>query len=102
MDFFKLEGQYDLIIEQTFFCAIDRSLRVDYAKQVDRLLKPNSKLVGLMFDDDLGLDHPPYGGSIKEYKELFKPFFHIEIMERANDSIKSRDGREIWVKMVKK
>jgi len=29
-DFFSHEGSYDLIIEQTFFCALDPSLRVNY------------------------------------------------------------------------
>jgi thiopurine S-methyltransferase len=28
-DFFEHEGQYDLIVEQTFFCALDPKLRED-------------------------------------------------------------------------
>lgn len=32
-DFFEHSNTYDLIIEQTFFCAIDPSLRANYAKK---------------------------------------------------------------------
>ena len=49
-DFFKHSEQYDLIIEQTFFCAIDPKLRADYAKHMHALLKPKGKLVGVLFD----------------------------------------------------
>ena len=29
-DFFNVQGKFDLIIEETFFCAIDKSRRSDY------------------------------------------------------------------------
>ena len=47
-DFFAHEGQYDLIIEQTFFCAIDPSLRERYAEKMSELLAPGGKLVGVL------------------------------------------------------
>ena len=50
-DFFKIEDSFDLIIEQTFFCAIDREKRKEYAKKMSELLNQNGKLVGLLFDD---------------------------------------------------
>ena len=37
-DFFKHKGKYDLIIEQTFFCAIDPKLRPAYAGKVFEML----------------------------------------------------------------
>src|SRR5215212_9093242 len=37
-DFFTHEGQYDRIIEQTFFCAIDPQLRAKYVTTMSRLL----------------------------------------------------------------
>ena len=40
-DFFDLYGKYDLILEQTFFCALLPEQRVDYAKKCAELLKPN-------------------------------------------------------------
>ncbi len=32
-DFFESKGEFDLIIEQTFFCALNPKLRTDYVKQ---------------------------------------------------------------------
>jgi SAM-dependent methyltransferase len=101
-DFFEHQGQYDLIIEQTFFCAINPSLRLQYAKQMKQLLKPNGKLVGLLFNDVLNADKPPFGGNTKEYRELFSPMFDIKIMETAYNSIKPREGRELFVMMQPK
>ena len=62
-DFFELESTFDLIFEQTFFCAINPSLRSAYAKKMHELLSTNGKLVGLLFDAPLNSDHPPFGGS---------------------------------------
>src|SRR5690554_7893149 len=35
-DFFEHNGKYDLILEQTFFCAIHPSLRPDYIRSEER------------------------------------------------------------------
>ncbi len=101
-DFFKLTGQFDLIIEQTFFCAISPSLRLEYAEKVAGLLKPSGKLVGLMFDAPLNTNNPPYGGNRKEYRSYFKPFFDIQIMETSYNSISTRIGKEVFVKIIKR
>jgi SAM-dependent methyltransferase len=100
-NFFELTGQYDLIIEQTFFCAIDKSLRPIYAKKAHELLNPKGKIAGLMFDAPLYEDHPPFGGNIKEYESYFNHLFDVQIMEPAYNSIQPRAGREVFVKMVK-
>lgn len=101
-DFFKLTGQFDLIIEQTFFCALDPQLRTAYAKQMNNLLKPGGKLVGLLFDDELNKDKPPFGGSKEEYLKYFKPYFDFKTFEKATNSIGPRAGRELFVNLVKK
>ncbi len=101
-DFFKHTGAYDLIIEQTFFCAIHPSLRPSYAKKVFELLKPDGKLVGLLFDDPLNDDHPPYGGSKIEYIKYFKPYFNFKHFETAYNSIPPRAGRELFIEFVKR
>ena len=62
-DFFEHQGQYDLILEQTFFCAIAPNLRKDYVKYTSDLLNKNGKIVGLLFAEEFGNDHPPFGGS---------------------------------------
>lgn len=101
-NFFEFSGQFDLIIEQTFFCAIDKQLRSTYAEQAHKLLNPKGKIVGLMFSTPLNEDHPPFGGSVNEYKTYFNPLFDVQVMEMAHNSIEPRAGREVFVKMVKK
>lgn len=101
-DFFDVEMTFDLIIEQTFFCALDPKLRPAYAKKMHSLLTPQGKITGLLFNVPLYKDHPPFGGNIKEYKKLLDPYFDIEIMETATNSVESRAGRELFIKMNKK
>lgn len=101
-DFFELKGTFDLIIEQTFFCAINPELRPKYAQKVYELLSEKGKLVGLLFDAKLNEDHPPFGGSKEEYLTYFNPSFFIENMESCYNSTGSRQGMELFVKMIKK
>ncbi|MGB0303551.1 MAG: methyltransferase domain-containing protein [Flavobacteriaceae bacterium] len=100
-DFFEHLGQYDLILEQTFFCAIDPKLREKYATKVAQLLKPQGRLVGLLFDAPLIEDHPPFGGHKEEYLSYFKPHFAIKTFERAYNSIDARKGRELFIQLIK-
>jgi thiopurine S-methyltransferase len=101
-DFFQHQGNYKLIIEQTFFCALDPAERPAYAKKMSKLLQPGGKLVGLLFDDALNTDHPPFGGSKAEYLSYFTPYFHIRCMETAYNSIKQRANRELFMILEKK
>jgi SAM-dependent methyltransferase len=100
-NFFHHKGNYDLIVEQTFFCAINPSLRKDYVQHCYDSLNTQGKIVGLLFNDPLNEDHPPFGGSTSEYKDLFSPLFGIDIMESANNSIEPRMGRELFIKLKK-
>ncbi len=94
-DFFKHDGEYDLIVEQTLFCAIDPKLRVDYAENASRLLKPSGKLIGLFFEFELD-GGPPYGGERKEYLNYFTPHFSSVQFEDCYNSIQPRAGRELF------
>lgn len=101
-DFFEHEEQYDLVMEQTFFCALNPELREKYVTKMYSLLKPKGKLVGLLFDFPLTEVGPPFGGSTEEYKTLFSSYFHIKILEKSYNSIKPRDGKELFVIFEKK
>jgi len=94
-DFFALTGTYDLILEQTFFCAIDPSLRKAYAEKIQQLLNPGGKLVGLLFNRSFE-NSPPFGGDEKEYRDLFSPYFTISKMEPSYNSIPQRSGSELF------
>lgn len=101
-DFFELKGEYDLIVEQTFFCALDPSLRKEYVHKVHELLKPAGKLAGVLFNREFeGKDEPPFGGTKDEYEKLFSPLFKIKTMEPCYNSITPRAGNELFVIMEK-
>ena len=100
-DFFDLKTPYDLILEQTFFCALDPTLRSAYVEKMLSLLNPDGKLVGLLFNRHFE-GGPPFGGSMLEYQELFTPQFNIQMMDTAHNSIGPRAGTELFVKMTKK
>lgn len=101
-DFFSLQGQYDLIIEQTFFCALNPTLRAAYAKQMSNLLVPKGKLVGVLFNIPLNTDKPPFGGCKEEYITYFLPYFTIKKMETAYNSIPPRKESELFIILEKK
>lgn len=101
-DFFHLSAeqyQFDWVLEQTFFCAINPSRRDEYVEQMAALLKPQGKLVGLLFNVDFGRDEPPFGGTIEEYQQRFEAYFDIEIMEVSYNSHPARQGSELFIKL---
>lgn len=101
-NYFEIQQKFDLIIEQTFFCAIDPFLRKEYVQKANELLNEKGKIAGLLFSVPLNIDKPPYGGNSEEYKNLFSPYFNIEIMDTAINSIPSRAGNELFIKLLKK
>jgi hypothetical protein len=95
-DFFELNGKFDLIIEQTFFCAIRPQKRSAYALKMHKLLKKSGALVGVLFNCDFD-GGPPFGGSKKEYEAIFSDTFHIKKMVDCRNSVSPRNGRELWI-----
>lgn len=98
-DFFEHSGQYDLILEQTFFCSFLPSSenRSSYAKKIYELLKPNGKLVGLWFKHALSPEgNRPFGGSKEEYLSYFESYFLVKAFEDCYNSIAPRMGNELF------
>lgn len=95
-DFFLHNGEYDLILEQTFFCSLPRAMRKNYVDKMYSLLADNGKIVGVLFDCEFEQETPPFGGSEKEYRNLFETKFDFSILEKAHNSIKPRAGRELF------
>ncbi|MCB0477597.1 MAG: methyltransferase domain-containing protein [Crocinitomicaceae bacterium] len=94
-DFFEFDGQFDLILEQTFFCALLPELRAKYVVKMKSLLKKEGKLVGLLFNTEFD-GGPPFGGCEEEYRELFSQYFELITMTEAHNSIEPRSGRELF------
>ena len=101
-DFFEHTSSYDLILEQTFFCALDPELRKAYVNKMYSLLNKNGKLAGLLFNFELTNEGPPFGGSLVEFKQLFSTRFIVKTLEECYNSIKPRNGRELFFIFTKK
>jgi SAM-dependent methyltransferase len=101
-DFFAFSGKYDLIVEQTFFCAIEPSLRALYAKKMYELLSEKGKLVGVLFNREFEHSGPPFGGSKNEYLSYFEPYFDLKVFETCYNSIPPRAGNELFMILEKK
>lgn len=101
-NFFDLDQPFDLILEQTFFCALDPTLRSAYIAKMAELLSEGGTLGGLLFNHPLTEVGPPFGGSEEEYSELFAQEFDIVNLEPSLLSIKPREGKEFFFQLRKK
>jgi len=103
-DFFYLKKPlfFDVVIEQTFFCAINPALRPNYVEKTYEILKENGKIIGLLINKEFDTNGPPFGGTDKEYKELFKRKFRLEIFEKSLFSCLPRKEYEFWIGFIKK
>jgi thiopurine S-methyltransferase len=75
-DFFTYapQGDFDLIFERAFLCALPRRRWPDYVRQCARLLKPGGGLAGFFFygEENKG---PPFAANETRLQELFAPTF---------------------------
>jgi thiopurine S-methyltransferase len=99
-NFFDYSAEYDLILEQTFFCSFPplKENRENYAKKMASLLKKGGKLVGLWFNIPLTGDlvKRPFGGDKTEYLTYLSPYFEVLTFEECHNSIKPRLGSELF------
>ena len=103
-DFFSLdeshEGVYDLVLEQTFFCAISPKQRRDYVLNVSRILKPGGILVGLFYHTDKQ-GGPPYNTTRENIETHFSENFEIQELDKTSLSSEQRKDKE-WLGILKK
>jgi methyl halide transferase len=96
-DFFEHGGKYDLVLEQTFFCALQPVLRRPYAVKMAQLICPGGKLVGVLFNRKFDTAGPPFGGQQLEYTSLFSPYFNMVVLEDCYNSHPKRAGNELFM-----
>ena len=99
-DFFEHQGKYDLIIEQTFFCALPPTMRQKYVWKMHQLLADEGKLAGLLFNRTFEVS-PPFGGSKEEYEMLFAIAFDFLKMDLCPNSIAPRANSELFFELKK-
>jgi SAM-dependent methyltransferase len=103
-NFFELEAAhdqaYDAMLEQTFFCAIDRDQRPAYVETVSRILKPGGCLFGLFYEtgEEGG---PPFNTSEADIQNHFSEAFDIERLEKCSFSSEKRKDKE-WLAVMRK
>ncbi len=105
-NFFEHKKQYDLILEQTFFCSfvptdVNRNL---YAQQMANLLNTSGKLVGVWFNIPLSgdMEKRPFGGTKKQYLNHLKPYFETLTFTECRNSIPPRTDSELFGIFIKK
>jgi len=101
-DFFNHLGQYELVVEQTFFCAINPSLRQQYANKMSELLVQGGRLVGVLFDKEFEFSGPPFGGSKCKYTGYFENTFTFKNFDSCHNSFKARAQTELFINLQKK
>lgn len=99
-DFFEHQGTYDLILEQTFFCALPPAMRQKYVWKMHQLLCKKGILSGVLFNRDFDVS-PPFGGNLKEYEILFQDAFAFNEIAIAINSTTQRAGTELFFEFCK-
>jgi len=102
MDFFDHKEKYDLIVEQTFFSSFHPRDRQKFVDHLQFILLPQGKYMGLLFNHGFDFQGPPFGGTTRTYFNLFKNKFNIIHFDTANNSIKPRKERELFILLTKK
>ena len=100
-NFFNHVGIYDLILEQTFFCALNPALRKNYVDQCENLLSRDGKIAGVLFNIEMKKPGPPFSATNEEYKMLFSKKFYFNTFEPCTNSIKPRLGSELFFEFEK-
>ena len=69
--------KFDLVFEHTLFCAIEIGRRKDYARALERSLKPGGHFLAIHFFIPKDQDEPPFGTDLQETTSLFSPFLNL-------------------------
>lgn len=103
-DFFELgpahDNRYDVMFEQTFFCAIAPSRRDRYVETAFRILKPNGILTALFYETGEP-GGPPFNTSREDVLRHFAIRFDIERLEKTPHSVERRKGKE-WLGILRR
>ncbi|HWM42005.1 MAG TPA: methyltransferase domain-containing protein [Burkholderiales bacterium] len=97
-DFFELqEGQFDLVYERAFLCALPRALWPAWGTRVAELVRPGGELAGFYYLDD-NPRGPPFGISREGLHQLLKRRFDVTSDEPVPpvESLPVFRGKEIW------
>lgn len=92
----SMNGQFDLIVEHTCYCAIDPTRRNELVRIWRRLLADNGHVLGVFFAIDKR-SGPPFGGSEWEIRARLSKGFQPLYWLRWHQSVADRLGTELLV-----
>lgn len=100
LDIFKIphawNQTFDLIFEQTCYCAIKPSQRNDLVGLWKRMLHSQGFIMGVFFVNEHQAG-PPFGGSEWEIRERLKMYFQMLFWGRWRNSVAARRGKELFI-----
>ena len=67
------EEKFDFVYDYTFLCALDPSIRTNWAAQMSNIIKPKGELLTLIYPIRSTEGGPPFSVSLELYKELLIP-----------------------------
>ncbi|KAI8870446.1 Thiopurine S-methyltransferase [Ramicandelaber brevisporus] len=99
-DFFTLEGEFTIIYDYTFLCAINPDMRAGWSSQMGKLIQKDGVLVTLMYPlNEEREGGPPFVLSKELYHELLDANFDLVYFDSNVQSEQARQGREaigVW------
>lgn len=110
VDFFKLNlGSFDLVFDQTFFCAIDPKIRTNWGQKMKEIIGLNGYLLTVIYplpreasqDIDL-IKGPPFEVNFSAYENFLQQEFQCvarwggEILPISNEKRRGREELALW------
>jgi SAM-dependent methyltransferase len=98
-DVFKLDtiyGEYfDYVYDYVTYCAFVPERRIEYIEKTSRFLKPDGKLIALLFPVEKREGGPPFAVDVQEFYSMASRHLTLIFSSKIIDSIKPRKGREV-------
>ncbi|HTO04599.1 MAG TPA: methyltransferase domain-containing protein [Opitutus sp.] len=93
----ELRGAFDIVLEHTCMSGLHPTLRANYRRSIDLILRPGGWLIGVWFinpDLDPGEEGPPFPFRISDLTALFADGYEIVADYVPDVAFREREGRE--------
>jgi SAM-dependent methyltransferase len=93
----EVGSAFDVVLEHTCLCALPPSLRTNYRRGIDLMLRPGGLLIGVWYINpalDPGKEGPPFPLSVADLTALFAPGYEIVEDYVPDVAFAGREGRE--------
>ena len=93
----EMRGTFDVVLEHTCMSGLHPTLRADYRRGIDLILRRGGLLIGVWFinpDLDPGEEGPPFPFSVPDLTALFAEGYEIVVDYEPDVAFRGREGRE--------